>query len=160
MTKAISNTSPLLYLYRVGAIDWLPKLFDEVWTTEAVQHELLAGLAKGYDVPILATYPWLHIVNSKTMPSEWLALDLGAGELSAMALALENPGYIILLDDRLARRTAMAAGLPVWGSLKVLLEAKSLGLVDKLEPMLNRLHEAGMWVSADVKRRILKLARE
>jgi len=31
---------------------------------------------------------------------------------------------------------------------------------DKLEPMVNRLHEAGMWVSADVKRRILKLAGE
>jgi len=26
MLKAISNTSPLLYLYRIGGIDWLPKL--------------------------------------------------------------------------------------------------------------------------------------
>ena len=38
MSKAISNTSPLLYLYRIGAIDWLPSLFDEVWTTEAVRN--------------------------------------------------------------------------------------------------------------------------
>ncbi|MGH8559306.1 MAG: hypothetical protein ACRESZ_18040 [Methylococcales bacterium] len=118
MSTAISNTSPLLYLYRVGAIDWLPGIFDELWTTQAVRNELLAGQAKGVDVPIPADYPWLRIVNPKAMPSEWLALDLGAGELSAMALALENPGHIILLDDMLARRTATAAGLPVRGSLR------------------------------------------
>jgi aryl-alcohol dehydrogenase-like predicted oxidoreductase len=42
MLKAISNTSPLLYLYRIGGIHWLPELFDEVWIREAVRNELLA----------------------------------------------------------------------------------------------------------------------
>jgi predicted nucleic acid-binding protein len=60
----------------------------------------------------------------------------------------------------LARRTAQAAGLQVWGTLKVLLEAKSLGLVDKVEPYVTGLNNAGMWVSADVKHRILVLAGE
>ena len=103
MPEAISSTSPLLYLYRIGAIHWLPKLFDEVWTPEAVKSELLAGRSKGYDAPNPADYPWLNIVDPKSMPSEWLALDLGAGEIAAMALALENPTRIALLDDRLAR---------------------------------------------------------
>ena len=160
MPEAISNTSPLLYLYRIGAIDWLPKLFDEVWAPEAVKSEFLAGRSKGYDVPHLADYPWLNIVNPKSMPSEWLALDLGIGEIAAMALALENPSRIILLDDMFARRTAQAAGLQVWGTLKVLLEAKSQGFVDKIEPYITNLGEAGMWVSAEVKRRILILAGE
>ena len=160
MPKAISNTSPLLYLYRIGAINWLPKLFSEVWTPDAVKSELLAGRSKGYDVPNPADYKWLHIVDPKSMPSEWLALDLGAGEISAMALALENPKHIILLDDMLARRTALAAGLQVWGTLKVLLEAKSKGLVDKIEPLVISLNDAGMWVSDEVKQRILVLAGE
>ena len=160
MPKAISNTSPLLYLYRVGGINWLPKLFDEIWTPEAVQNELLAGRGKGYDVPNPADYPWLNIVNPKSMPSEWLALDLGAGELGAMALALENPDRIVLLDDMLARRTAQVAGLQVWGTLKVLLEAKSQGLIEKIEPYITNLSEAGMWVSAEVKQRIPNLAGE
>ncbi|MGH6819507.1 MAG: DUF3368 domain-containing protein, partial [Methylocella sp.] len=98
--------------------------------------------------------------RTTVLPDPYLALDLGAGELSAMALALENPGHIIRLEDMLALRTATAAGLPVRGSLKGLLEAKSLGFVDKLEPIVNRMHEAGMWVSADVKQRVLKLAGE
>jgi predicted nucleic acid-binding protein len=160
MLKAISNTSPLLYLYRIGAIDWLPKLFEEVWIPEAVKNELVAGRSKGYDVPNPEDYPWLSVVNPKSMPSEWLVLDLGIGEIAAMALALENPKRIVLLDDMLARRTAQVAGLQVWGTLKVLLEAKSHGLADKIEPYITKLSESGMWVSADIRHRILKLAGE
>jgi hypothetical protein len=159
-SKVISNTSLLLYLYGIGGISWLPKLFDEIWTPEAVRDELLAGRSKGYDVPNPADFNWLQIVNPKSMPSEWLALDLGTGEIAAMALALENRNHIVLLDDLLARRTAQAAGLQVWGTLKVLLEAKSQGLIDKIEPYVSHLGEAGMWVSADVKQRILILAGE
>jgi predicted nucleic acid-binding protein len=160
MLNAISNTSPLLYLYRIGAIDWLPKLFDQVWAPEAVKNELLAGRSKGYDVPNPDDYPWLNVVNPKSRPSEWLALDLGVGEIAAMALALENRDRIVLLDDMLARRTAQVAGLQVWGTLKVLLEAKSHGLVDQIEPYVTKLSEAGMWVSSEVKQRILRLAGE
>lgn len=160
MLKAISNTSPLLYLYRIEAINWLPELFDEVWIPEAVRNELSAGRSKGYDVPNTEDYPWLSVVDPKSMPSEWLALDLGIGEIAAMALALENPKRIVLLDDMLARRTAQVAGLQVWGTLKVLLEAKSHGLVDKIEPYITELSESGMWVSAEVRQRILKLAGE
>ena len=161
-SKVISNTSPLLYLYRIRGIDWLPKLFNEVWTPEAVKDELLAGRSKGYDVPNPTDFNWLHIVNPKSMPSEWLTLDLGAGEIAAMALALalENPSRVILLDDMLARRTAQAAGLQVWGTLKILLEAKSQGVIDKIEPYVTNLSEAGMWVSAEVKHRILTLGGE
>jgi len=160
MTKAISNTSPLLYFYRIGEIEWIPKLFDEMWTPDAVKSELLAGRGKGYDVPNPVDFNWLQITNPKSTPSEWLTLDLGAGELAAMALALENPKHVILLDDMLARRTAQAAGLQVWGTLKVLLEAKSQGLVDKIKQHVTELNNAGMWVSSETKHRILVLAGE
>ena len=160
MPKAISNTSPLLYLYRIGGIDWLPQLFDEVWTPEAVKNELQVGRAKGYDVPNPNDYSWLTVVNPKATQSEWIALDLGAGEMAAMALALENSDRVVLLDDLLARRTAQVAGLQVWGTLKVLLETKAHGFIDKVEPFLTKLSESGMWVSAEVKQRILRLAGE
>lgn len=88
--------------------------------------------------------------------SEWLSLDLGPGELAAMSLALENPQYVVLLDDMLARRTARAAGLQVWGTLKILLETKSRGFIKKVEPLIN----AGMWITDDVKQRILVLTEE
>jgi predicted nucleic acid-binding protein len=77
MPEAISNTSPLLYLYRIGVIDWLPKLFSEIWVPSPVIEELREGQRKGFDVPAHSNYSWLHVVNPDSTPSEWLALDLG-----------------------------------------------------------------------------------
>jgi predicted nucleic acid-binding protein len=160
MPDAITNTSPLLYLHRVGALEWLRRLFGEVWVPAAVVGELREGQRKGHDVPDPGRYAWLRVVEPRSMPSEWLSLDLGPGELEAMALALENPGRVVLLDDALARRTAQAAGLTVWGTLRVLLEAKSLGLTPSLAPLVDRLVDAGMWISPGIRRRILTLAGE
>ncbi len=160
MPKAITNTSPMLYLYRIGVIHLLPQIFEEIWMPEAVKNELLAGRQNGYDVPEPDNYKWLKIINPKSAPSEWLVLDLGMGEIAAMALALENPQMVILLDDTLARRTAQAAGLQVWGTLKILLEAKSQGLIPSIEPYISNLSQAGMWISKEIRKRILVLAGE
>ncbi len=160
MPEAISNTSPLLYLHRVGALGWLEALFGNVWVPGAVTTELREGRRKGHDVPNLSDYSWITIVEPKAMPSEWLALDLGMGELAAMAMALENPGRVVILDDALARRTALAAGLTVRGTLGVLLDGKSQGLTDRVEPWIDKLEDAGLWVSTDVRHRILSLAGE
>ncbi len=160
MPNAIVNTSPLVYLYRIGVIDWLGKLFDEIWTPMAVVRELEEGQRRGYDVPRPGDYPWLKVVDPKAIPSEWMTLDLGPGEIAAMALALENPQRLVLLDDARARQIAEAAGLKVWGTLKILLEAKSRGLTNEIEPLVTRLADSGMWISDDIRQRILKLANE
>ncbi len=157
---AISNTSPLLYLYRIGALEWLPKLFSEVWTPTAVVVELQAGRERGYDVPNPSNYAWLQVVKPRSIPSEWLSLDLGAGELETMAMALKHPDRVVLLDDALARRIARAAGLDVWGTLKILLEAKSRRVTESIEPLIDRLQKSGMWISDNVRRRVLTLAGE
>jgi len=87
MPTAISNTSPLLDLYRIEAIEILCKLFDEVWTVGSVKRELMAGQSRGYKVPSLQEMPWIRIVNPRSVPSEWLSLDLGGGELETIALS-------------------------------------------------------------------------
>lgn len=160
MPEAISNTSPLLYLYRLEALEWLPQLFNAVWIPNAVVLELKVGQEKGYDVPIPSDYSWLQVVEPVSTPSDWQALDLGPGELAAMALAAEHPTKLVLLDDNLARRTAHAHGLQVWGTLKILLEAKSQGLTETIKPLVHRLGDAGMWLSADILQRVLTLADE
>jgi predicted nucleic acid-binding protein len=77
-----------------------------------------------------------------------------------MTLGLENPEKIILLDDLLAREIAKAAGLKVWGTLKILLEAKSAGLTDAVAPLIDNLSRKGMWISDNIRKRILNLAGE
>jgi hypothetical protein len=160
LPEAISNTSPLLYLYRINAINWLPELFSEIWIPNAVVIELGEGKQRGYDVPVPSAYAWLQIVEPQSIPTELTTLDLGMGELAALGLALETPNRIVLLDDGLARRTAQASGLTVWGTLRVLLEAKSQGLTESITPLVDRLRDSGMWISEDIRTRILNLAGE
>jgi predicted nucleic acid-binding protein len=160
MPEAVANTTPLLYLHRIEAIHWLRTVFTSIWVPTAVAGELAEGRRKGYDAPDVGLLTWLQIVEPRSTPHEWLTLDLGPGELAAMALALENPGRVLLLDDALARRTAQAAGLTVWGTLRVLLESKSAGLTQHIAPLLDRLRSTGMWISDDVGERILRLAGE
>ena len=38
-------------------------------------------------MPLAEDLDWVAVVEPRFVPSEWLALDLGAGELAAMALA-------------------------------------------------------------------------
>lgn len=160
MPIAISNTSPILYLFRIGALYFYESLFDAVWVTPGVAHELETGLHRGYEVPVIAEKLWVRIVPPQSSPPSWFALDLGLGERETIALALEHPEHVVVLDDALARRIAQAAGLSVWGTLKVLLEAKTRGLIASVAPLVDAMQEAGMWISDDVRRRVLRLAGE
>jgi len=89
--KAISNTSPLLYLHRCGGLAWLPRLFTLVCVPGAVAFELAEGRNRGFDVPNPEDLSWMKITDPQATPSEWFAADLGAGEIAAMSLALEHP---------------------------------------------------------------------
>lgn len=129
MQKAISNTSPLLFLYRINALAWLAKIFSELWIPNTVVNELESAKLKGYDTPNLKRYKFTQIIDPIKLPSEWLSLDLGPGELSAMSIAIDNHDLILLLEDFLARRTAMAVGLDACGTLRVLLEAKRCDVI-------------------------------
>ena len=160
MPEAISNTSPLVYLHRIDALGWFPQIFSSIWIPQQVIDELNEGHARGYDVPTEQHCPWAKIVEPKQMPSEWFALDLGMGEVAAMSLALENSARVVILDDLLARRTAQAAGLNVWGTLRILLEAKTIGLITEIRPHVEHLGSSGMYLSESIKQRILQLADE
>jgi len=81
MDSVISNTSPLLYLYRTGILDWLPRLFNEIWIPNAVIFELKAGQDLGYDVPNPHAYEWITIVEPQHIPQNGYHLIWGLENL-------------------------------------------------------------------------------
>lgn len=160
MPEFISNTSPLLYLHRIDALNVLSALCTEVQVPRAVARELSDGREIGHNVPDLQRYEWIRIVDPRVISPEWLNLDMGEGELAVLAIGLERPNCIVLLDDRRARRIAQAIGLKVWGTLKILIEAKSQGLVERVAPYVVSLEGAGMWMSDTIRARVLTLVGE
>jgi predicted nucleic acid-binding protein len=84
----------------------------------------------------------------------------GAGEAEVISWALAHPGFVAVLDDRAARRLAAQQGVPVVGSLRVIVKAKELGLIPSARPTLEKLRGSGAYVSDDLIDRAISLAGE
>jgi len=161
MNRVSCSASPIVFLYRIGALEWLPQLFDEIWMPSVVLDDLLQARFIGYDVPSPFNLSWVQYEDPQlTVPAAWLSLDLSSGEVAAMSLAFENRDCIVLLDEPMGRRAAGLIGLKCWGTLKVLLEAKKRGLTSSIAPYVEHLGKAGIWITIETHQRILRLAGE
>ncbi len=60
MSKVTCSASPIVFLYRIGALEWLPKMFDEIWMPSCVLDDLLQARFIGYDVPSPFDLPWVQ----------------------------------------------------------------------------------------------------
>jgi predicted nucleic acid-binding protein len=158
--RVISNTSPLFYLHRLRRLDLLQRLYQQVLVPEAVVDELNAGRDQGEDVPDVADCAWIEVHPVREPEVVTLITDLGAGEAQVLALALEAPGSLVLLDDRLARAVARMRNIRMTGTAGVLLKAKQEGHITAVAPLLERLLQLDFRLSNAVKASILKLARE
>lgn len=88
------------------------------------------------------------------------AWDLGLGETHVVSFALIKSGYEAVIDDRAARRCALSLGIPVRGTLSVILLGKREGQLSCVEPILNQMMENGFRIRPELVRAILRLADE
>ena len=82
------------------------------------------------------------------------------GEASLLALALEIPDCVLILDDRKARRLAANLQLRMTGLIGVLLRAKQQGIIDSLASELAALKSAGFRLSHTIEAEAMRLAGE
>ena len=160
MPEVICNTSPLQYLHQIGQLSILPALVGSIVVPPAVLAELDAGIAKGLDLPQLENLQWIRIQAPIGAKAASLITDLRPGESQVLMLALEMPGSVALLDDALARRVATAKGIPIKGTLGLLLDAKRAGHLPAVKPSLDRLQELGFRIAQQTRDAVLKLAGE
>ena len=160
MPEIICNTSPLQYLHQIGQLSIIPALVGSIIVPPAVLIELDAGIAKGLDLPQPETLKWVRIKAPISAKVASLITDLGPGESQVLMLALEMPESVALLDDALARRVAVAKGIPIKGTLGLLLDAKRAGHLTVVRPSLDRLQELGFRLAQQTQDAVLKLAGE
>ena len=160
MRNVICNTSPLQYLHQSELLHLLPALFGAVQVPEAVGAELDEGRARGIHLPNLAGLPWMAIRSVRERKLLPLVTNLGSGEKEVLALGLEAPEPLLVLDDRRARRHAVALGLRTTGTLGILLLAKKRGLLDSVMPTLDRLESLHFRLGAAIRQSVLSLADE
>lgn len=146
----ITDTSCLIALTKLGAIDILHKLYSEVIVTEEIAKEF------GDPLP-----EWIQI---KPVPNEkyqqLLEATLDKGESSAIALAIDLQEVLLIIDEIKGRREAKRLGLKITGTLGILLKAKEFGFIKEIKESLNQLETKGFRISPEVKNDILQQGGE
>lgn len=150
INRVILNASPIICLKKAGLIEILPAMFKEIVVPEAVNREIFVKRATHLKEELLTPYQWLRIVDDITIAPQVASWDLGQGESSVISFALEHPDFWAVLDDREARRCSMALHCRYIGSLGIIVLAKRRGIIPSIRSYLERLKEAGLWLSDEL----------
>lgn len=153
----VPDAGPLIYLAGAGQVELLRILYAEVVVPRVVYDEVTVAGAGMTGSAEVAAAAWIRVVEQD--PDAMLLGRLDAGEAAAIPLAA-SLGAVLLVDDGEARAVAGERGIPVVGSLGVLLGAKQRGHLAAVGPVLDRMVELGMFVSSPLRARVLALAGE
>lgn len=146
----ISDTSCLIVLDKVAEIGILQALYGEITVTSTIAQEF------GKTLP-----DWMTIRDAENKAYENLMQALvDRGEASAIALAVELSGCLLILDDYKARRLASSLELKFTGTFGVLVEAKLSGHLLSVRPILDKIKRTDFRLSPELEKKILDRANE
>jgi len=158
----VSNSSPLIALSVINSLDLLNALYGTIYIPEAVFDEVVIRGAGRPGASAVANAPWIvqQVTANRKTVAKLLSAGLDKGESEAIVLASEVKAGLLILDERHARTVARQEGLPVTGTLIVLIAAKNAGMVAAIKPLLDQLIAAGVYISPQIISHALQLAGE
>jgi uncharacterized protein len=137
VTTLVSNTGPLIALGGIHRLDLLASLFDAVAIPAQVAAEVQAGGSSQLGVAAWQVAHWVQVIHSPSPPDALLTAVLDIGESAAIALAQNLQPSVLLMDEAKGRQIARHGyGLPVVGTGRILVEAKSAGLIPAVRPFI------------------------
>lgn len=158
--KVVSNATPLIALSRIGRLDVLKKLFGTLIIPEAVFSEVAADGKKRAGSKEVASADWVRRQEvANTTVVDFLSVTVDAGEAEAIALAKEIKADLLLIDDREGRKLAESVGIPIAGTIGLLLRYYR-GDPGSFKLALDELISEGFRVGEREYGRFIKLAEE
>jgi predicted nucleic acid-binding protein len=157
---AVINASPLIFLSRGQHLELLQLVAETILVPEPVAVEIRARGHLDPTVKALDLTPWLRCVPGVPTPPIVTVWGLGAGESAVLALAEANPGMEAIIDDLAGRRCAALLGIPVRGTLGIVLTAKQRGVIPAARPVLECLIQSGLYLSRRILDTVLQRVGE
>jgi hypothetical protein len=161
----VCDSSPLVYLSKLGRFGLLRPIYDAVLVPPAVWREVAvggAGRPESNNLKASVSEGWIQVEPPKDLDRliGSFPKELGLGEMEAIALARERRA-VLVTDDSLGRATGKSLGLEVTGTLGVLIRAKQHGHLDAVRPLIDQLkRETNFRITPDVYSDALKMAGE
>lgn len=160
MRKVIVNSTPLIILYKIGHLDILQKLYQNIFIPTAVYQEVTAT-RDSVCIQIMTASEWIHVMPIQdNAEKKMYKAKLHAGEAEVMILAQELQADLVIIDDNAAKKTAKYLGLAVTGTLGILLRAKQQGIVNTVSPLLTEMKKHGFYIDSRLESLVLEQAKE
>ncbi len=153
---AVSDTSPLILLDKIGHLSILGKLFQKIIIPPSVDAEWLRP--GGYHPP-----EWLFLESLSTEASDIsneLSQKIDKGEAEAIALFSTMKVDFLLLDDLKGRQVAKSKGFSVVGTLGILVSARQKGFINNLRTTVEALQRQRFYITDEVLKKALTLVDE
>lgn len=161
MSRAwVVNASPLIALGAIGKIGLLPQLSGHLIVPAVVAEEVADGPPSDAALLWVAGEGRRYVHAERVLDPLVASWDLGPGETAVLSMCRDEPDREAILDDPPARRCAAALGIPVRGTLGVIILAKRKGLVARAEPLFEQLLAQGFRAGPALIQTALRLAGE
>ena len=153
----VSNTTPILCLYKIGQLHLLDALFGRVYVPMAVYNEIsIAGRGKQGD-NIIDTTEYIYVKETQNVLAVNLLRSLlDCGESETIVLGNELGADILVIDEKKARRVAQTNNQSVVGTIGILQLAKDRGLIADMKTHLDNLYANGIWISQKLYHAVLQ----
>jgi predicted nucleic acid-binding protein len=147
--KVYVDTSSLIILNKINALDLLNKIYGNVIITNYIQLELNEAIPS-----------WISVELTYNIDQSFLKnFNLGLGETSIIINAIKNNGFLII-DDLKARKIATTLSLRFTGSIGILIIAKELKLIDSVKYYLENIKETNFRLSDALINKVLEITNE
>ena len=157
----VSDSGPLIALAGCGQLELLVAVFDALHVPQKVLDETTADRSRRGAADIAAFVQARAQVHPNRDDAIYAAAvgHLDEGEAQALSLA-QALGCGVLMDERRGRQTAARQGVPLFGVLGVLLQAKRIDKLERIAPALERMQANGYRISQALIDQALRLAGE
>jgi len=145
--RVVINASPLITLFSSQQEYLLPDLFDEIYVPDAVWNEVVLSEKADRAAQEVPQQAWLTKLPADAVDLDIQIWNLGAGESEVMHHTRKLNSDRAIVDDLAARRCCKNLDIRSLGTCGVLVLAKRRGVITELQPAIQKLRDAGLWLS-------------
>lgn len=157
MKLAVSNTSPLIFLHKIGRLDLLNELYGHIVVPSGVLDEVVARNSEQAEALRARIQGSRFKVRSAQREAlAGIADNLGAGERECIALAVEMNADLVIIDEARGRAVARSWDLELTGCVGVMIQAYQRGLVGSVGEELDKLVDVGLWIDEYLYEEVLR----
>ena len=160
MRKVIVNSTPLISLGKINQLRLLKALYQEIYIPGAVLREISAkdDVVKSL---VINNGDWIKVRNvANPIDRRMYSAKLHDGEVEVLILAQEVRADLVIFDDLKARKTASYLGIPLTGTMGVLIKAKKKGSIPYVMPLVDELEKNNIYVDSWLRDSVRKNAAE